>query len=132
MRRRRFGSTLSMALALAAGAPWAMGQGRTLQHDPFARPTFGALPASGTPGAAARYAQAAPPPRPKINLHAVLVSGASSMANVDGVMVRLGESVQGYRLVAVHDRSAVFEKNNAKFTLGVGPQPRSPAAGEAK
>ena len=121
-----------MALALAALAPSAMGEGRTLQHDPFARPAFGA-PAAAAPGAPARRVQGAPPEaKPKISLHAVLVAGPDSMANVDGVMVRLGDTVQGYRLLAVHDRSAVFEKNNAKFTLGIGATPRTPAPGGAK
>jgi hypothetical protein len=120
-------------LALAAGSPSAMGEGRTLQHDPFARPALGALPAAAVPGAPARRVQGAPPEaKPKISLHAVLVAGPDSMANIDGVMVRLGESVQGYRLLAVHDRSAVFEKNNAKFTLGIGATPRIPAPGGAK
>ena len=61
-----------------------------------------------------------------------MVAGANSMANVDGVMVRLGDSFQGYRLIAVHDRSAVFEKNNAKFTLAVGKPPAQPGAGGTK
>ena len=52
-----------------------------------------------------------------IVLNAVLVSGADSLANVNGTVVRIGELVQGYRLVEVHDRSAVFEKNNLRFTL---------------
>jgi hypothetical protein len=35
-------------------------------------------------------------------------------------MLRVGESIDGYRLVEVQHRSAVFEKNGAKFTLGIG------------
>jgi hypothetical protein len=123
----------TVALALAALAPSALGQARVLQHDPFVRPTLGALPAAAAvSGAPARRVPAAPEGKPKISLHAVLVAGPYSMANIDGVMVRLGESVQGYRLLAVHDRSAVFEKNNAKFTLGIGATARTPAPGGAK
>lgn len=120
MTLRRVIATLSTAFAAAAASPWAIGQARTLQHDPFARPAFSALPTSGTDGAPARQAQAVRDGNPKLKLHAVLLAGPDSMANVDGVLVRVGESVQGYRLVSVHDRSAVFEKNNAKFTLEIG------------
>jgi len=130
MTARRCVSVLSVALAVAAGSPSAIGQARTLQHDPFARPILGPLPPAGAPGAPARRVQGAPAPKPKINLQAVLVAGPNSIANVDGFLVRVGESVHGYRLLAVQDRSAVFEKNNAKFTLSIGTngRPQDPAA----
>ena len=136
MTLRRFAPTLGLALAVAASPPCAMAQGPTLRHDPFARPVLGEAPAPRV--------QRAPEPKPKLNLQAVIVAGPHSIANVDGVLVRVGESVKGYRLLEVHDRSAVFERNNARLTLGVGtnlrpareeprPEPRpQPAAGEAK
>lgn len=113
-------AALALAAALAALAPAAMGQGRALQHDPFARPALGAIPANAGAGAPSRRAQAAPAVAPKLNLQAVLVAGPHSIANVDGVMVRVGDAIQGYRLVEVQHRSAVFEKNGARFTLGIG------------
>ena len=120
MNRARLLAALALAAALAALAPAVMAQGRPLQHDPFARPALGAIPANAAAGAASRRAQGAPAVAPKLNLQAVLVAGPHSIANVDGVMVRVGDAIQGYRLVAVHDRSAVFEKNGARFTLGIG------------
>lgn len=111
-------SRLAAATVLLALSAPALAQRPLLQHDPFVRPAmvgFGSAPgpAAGVPGGAGANAQ----PRARLQLNAVLVAGSESIANVDGVMVRIGDSVQGYRLVAVSDRSAVLEKNNAKVTL---------------
>jgi hypothetical protein len=117
---------VSLALSAVLACASALGQSRTLQHDPFARPFIGGFGAQTPPGAAA-------PAQPKLRLQAVLVAGDASFANVDGVIVRVGESVHGYRLVAVHDRSAVFEKNNSKLTLTIRDERRAqPGVGEAK
>jgi len=113
-------------LALSAAA---LAEGPALQHDPFVRPAIAgfaaaASPAGGLPAPATAASQA----RPRLQLNAVLVAGSDSIANVDGVMVRVGESVQGYRLVAVSDRSAVLEKNNAKLTLTLRGGPKGDGA----
>jgi hypothetical protein len=103
---------LGAILAVAAPRP-ALAEGRTLQHDPFARPPLTMQPAAPAP----RPAGAAVEPKRALKLHAVLVAGPASMANVDGVMVRVGDYVQGYRLLSVHERGAVFEKNRAQITV---------------
>ena len=119
-------SIAAICAALAVGTPCgaAFAQTRVLQHDPFSRPALGGLPnmQGGGQAVPTRRAESATP-APKLKLHAVLVAGSNSIANVDGVMIRVGDSVQGYRLVAVEDRSAVFEKNNTRFTLQIGTQP---------
>jgi hypothetical protein len=111
---------LAAALGSAALALPALGQGRALQHDPFVRPAVGLVPGDASSAATPGRAKAAPEGRPRLNLQAVLVAGSQSIANVDGVMVRVGESINGYRLLEVQHRSALFEKNGAKFTLGIG------------
>ncbi|UCG33114.1 MAG: hypothetical protein JSU68_00495 [Phycisphaerales bacterium] len=50
-------------------------------------------------------------------LEAVLVAGSSSMAVVNGQTVYLGESLDGFALVSVEDRSAVFERGEERVTL---------------
>jgi hypothetical protein len=109
---------LCFIATLALAAPrFALCEGRALQHDPFARPSLGGLPQGA--GSAPRTGPPRPVLEPKrtLNRQAVMVAGSASMANVDGVMVRVGDQVQGYRLVAVHDRGAVFEKDNKQFTV---------------
>jgi hypothetical protein len=123
----RHASWLCLALALTASPQVALGRGKALQHDPFARPAAASMLPEAAPASTGQGT-----PGPKLRLNAVLVAGDASMANVDGVMVRLGDSVYGYRLVEVHDRMAVFEKNKARFTLtirGRGPlgEPARPA-----
>lgn len=118
-------------LALAAVSQAAFAQGRVLQNDPFARPALGGLPnvQRAAPTAPVGRTESAVP-APRLKLQAVLVAGANSIANVEGSMVRVGDLVQGYRLVAVQDRSAVFEKNNARFTVhiaGAQSKPQAPA-----
>jgi hypothetical protein len=108
---------LWLGVAVAIAAPrWALAEGRTLRHDPFARPSFGGLPQRAAP--AGRPATPAPvDPKRLLNVHAVMVAGAASIANIDGVMVRVGDYVQGYQLVEVDERGAVFEKNKAQFKV---------------
>jgi hypothetical protein len=113
-------SRLIAAVALLALSAAALAQRPALQHDPFVRPAIAGFAAAPRPlGGVAPAVGANAQPRPQLQLNAVLVAGSDSIANVDGVMVRIGQSVQGYRLVAVGDRSAVFEKNNAKVTLSL-------------
>jgi hypothetical protein len=119
MTRRRLAAH-AVALSFTALALPALGQGRALQHDPFVRPAVGLVPGTAASAATPGRAKAAPEGKPRLNLQAVLVAGSHSIANVDGVMLRVGESINGYRLLEVQHRSAVFEKNGAKFTLGIG------------
>ena len=111
----------ALSILLLIGSPCALAQGRTLQHDPFARPQFGFLPKAKP--ATAPGVRRVVTMDPKLKLHGVLMAGPDSIANVDGVIVRIGESIHGYRLVAVQDRAAVFEKDSATFTLALpGPK----------
>jgi hypothetical protein len=113
-------AALAMALGFTALGFPALGQSRALQHDPFVRPAVGLLQGHASSAATPGRVKAAPEAKPKLNLQAVLVAGPQSIANVDGVMLRVGDSINGYRLLEVAHRSAVFEKNGAKFTLGIG------------
>jgi hypothetical protein len=104
------------ALAVLTAAP-AAAAGLALRHDPFRPaavrvqpPPPAAVPAAESPvamGAAVWHAQ----------LRAVLVDGARSLANVDGVMVPLGGEVDGFRLVGVDEGRAVFVRDGRRFEL---------------
>ena len=107
----------SLALVLVLVLAWgeAEAQTRSLQHDPFARPPLAGMNGAEPKAAVAHVARAEPPRT--LKLTGVLKAGPGSLANVNGTMLRLGDSVNGYRLVEVRDRAAVFEKNNTRFTL---------------
>ena len=99
----------ALGAALAAGAA-----AQPLRHDPFARPRLGPAPASGAAPGAAAPAEA-DPWRPV--LRAVMQAGRDSVVNVDGRLVAIGETIDGYRLVKVEDARAVFSKDGRRTTL---------------
>lgn len=88
-----------------------------LRHDPFRRP-------GGTQvGAIAPAVEVEWRPR----LRGVLLAGRSSLANVEGQMVGIGESLDGHRLLSVTDYQAVFEKDGRRITLDMRRPPREPS-----
>ncbi len=89
--------------------------GDSLKHDPFARPLLSApLPSNTIAGTVAEEEM---PWNPQ--LIAVMVAGKDSLVNLDGVIIRLGEENDGYRLVQVRDREAVFKKGNKRIVLNM-------------
>lgn len=106
----------------------AAAQAAGLKHDPFARPVLVPRPASAesVPGNSVK----APVPDSiwKPELRAIMVAGPKSIVNVAGALVRIGEQIDGYRLVEVHEETAVFVKNTKRVTLSLrGIEPlRSP------
>lgn len=53
------------------------------------------------------------------SLRATLSSDERSIANVDGLMIFIGEKIKGYELISVGEGSATFLKNGKKITLHV-------------
>ena len=85
-----------------------------LHRNPFERPALAAAP----PSEVARPAPAPPPWTPV--LKATMVSeGGRSLANVDGQMVGKGEDYQGYTLIDVREREAVFERGGNRWVLSL-------------
>lgn len=77
-----------------------------LQHDVFARPfQLGAAPAAG----ANTFR------KPKLT--AVIVAGKKSLVNLNGTIIGIGEQKDGYRLISVGDRKAIFEKRKKLVVL---------------
>lgn len=98
----------------AAGAAHAQAEGPT--HDPFVRPAASAQ----QPGRGGATAQGGTEAQWAPALRAVMLAGAASMADVDGAMVRIGEAIDGYRLVEVREEAAVFEKSGKRYVLKLG------------
>ena len=80
-------------------------------HDPFAKPELTKLtePTTdlGMPETALSEHQ----------LSSTLRAGKNSMIIVDGRVIRLGEKFNGYKLIAVHERAAIFLKNQKQSRL---------------
>ena len=67
---------------------------------------------------------AAPAPRTprfdeKHRVTALILNGGRSGALIDGMMIKVGESIDGYRLVSVANNVAVFESANEKAFVRV-------------
>lgn len=50
-------------------------------------------------------------------LRATMIAKKNSMVNVDGLILAIGEKIQGYELVAVEERSAIFKKAGHRIKL---------------
>ncbi len=55
----------------------------------------------------------------KPQLFATISAGSRSMANVGGKIVKLGKSINGFRLIAVDKKSATFEKSGYRYVLKI-------------
>jgi len=110
--------SFGLAAVLAGFPKSSFSQGEKLQHDPFARPALAGLQHASRPGPA-RNGEPTGAATRRLKLQAVMVAGPKSIANVDGTMVRIGDQIYGYRLVEVHERGAVFEKNKARFVVSI-------------
>ena len=108
--------SFGLAAVLAGFPKSSFSQGEKLQHDPFARPALAGLQHASRPG---RNGEPTAASTRRLKLQAVMVAGPKSIANVDGTMVRIGDQIYGYRLVEVHERGAVFEKNKARFVVSI-------------
>ncbi|MBK6672799.1 MAG: hypothetical protein IPM70_01590 [Proteobacteria bacterium] len=88
------------------------GAAEPLRHDVFARPTLSALTAAPPDSPAS-----SPPTEWNPRLTAVMVAGRSSLATIDGRILKLGELVDGLRLLSVRDSEVVVEKDGQPYVL---------------
>jgi hypothetical protein len=135
----RLRSVLRLSAGLACLPGFAQAQADILKHDPFARPAPAARRASAAPMPATAVKPPLPEPVWKPELRAIMVAGSKSIVNVDGALVRIGEQFNGYRLVEVHEETAVFVNDTKRVTLSLGgikplrtPPPRQDDRGVAQ
>jgi hypothetical protein len=83
-------------------------------HDPFQKP---AIPQANIAEPEASKASTQNTWVPL--LKATLRAGRNSMANVNGKIIKLGETFNGYKLITVEGRSAVFIKNKQRIKLTI-------------
>lgn len=90
-----------------------------LRHDPFARPAFAQANAGGATAMMAGKGDESINWAPQISI--LMNAGRDSMAVVNGAIVRLGESIDGYRLVKITHGEAVFMKNGKRMAVQMKP-----------
>lgn len=91
----------------------------TIKRNPFERPTMEALEPNPVSTGDRPDEEWSP------KLHAVLVSGSKSLANLGGIVVQIGETANGYQLVSVGEGVAIFERNDERVVLSVFENDRS-------
>jgi hypothetical protein len=84
----------------------------SLHRDPFEAPS----PAEQPVRAAGVLVRAAPW---RAHLRATLTTGRAGIANVNGRMLAIGERLDGYRLIAIGERSATFEHDGRRYRLAL-------------
>lgn len=112
------GAVLSLSLAVTLAAVPQL-HAATLQHDLFSRPSLDTLKPAQQETVKA-VTPPAPPPEPpewKPELKAIISGGGSALVNVGGRIFRIGQDVDGYRLVEVQERQATFVKDKVRYTL---------------
>jgi hypothetical protein len=86
------------------------------QHDVFERPK----PRSLKPQDAETVKSMKPAPAPvewKPELRAIISGGGNAWVNVEGRILQVGQDMDGFRLVEVQERRAVFMKDDVRYAL---------------
>lgn len=87
-----------------------------LRNNPFSRPPSNAFIDDRV---SVMSEEAASDP---LTLQATMIGTRSRLANVGGRIIKPGDEIEGHRLVAVHERYAVFRRNGKDTTVYVKPQ----------
>jgi len=82
-----------------------------LVFDPFKKPTFAIQRDRDSTSLTPRISTWNP------KLRATMVAGKNSMANVDGAIIKVGEKIQGYTLLEVRMRTAIFTRDGNSIEL---------------
>jgi hypothetical protein len=83
-----------------------------LQTNPFERPAIEEKQET----VAMNISQA---PARALKLRATMVAGADSLANIGGMIIGIGQEIDGYQLLSVREREVILGKNGSTKTLSV-------------
>ena len=111
-RRERFlaAGSIVVFLSLSSASVAASGE---IRRNPFVRPPTEVL-LEERPAVADRQRQEWRP-----ELRAVLVAGKKSVADFGGVILKVGEITNGYRLLSVHEDAATFSRDGEKIVFSL-------------
>ena len=98
-----------------------------ISRNPFTPPVSLNAPPNQTPGASLNTMQTE---AHSLALRAILVGGGNSLANINGVILSRGESIDGYTLMAINEFEVVLARDGQRVTLSLVSknQPLMPAA----
>ena len=110
----------AILFCLMLGMPWpsavaAAGEPPRLLHNPFSRPL------SEVTRNDRSVIERDDGNGPTLDLQATMVGNASRLANIAGRILKPGDEIQGYLLVAVHEEYAVFKRDSKTITVYVKP-----------
>jgi len=105
--------TTILMLALAASA------GAQVRRDPFARPAGAAAPPAtiGAAGEAAPPPADPPAPPAPPRLRAIMYEPGKSLVNINGRILAVGDSYDGYRIDAIDARSATLTRRGLRSVI---------------
>ncbi|MEQ1531411.1 MAG: hypothetical protein ABL925_19005 [Methylococcales bacterium] len=87
----------------------------TVQHDPFKKPAIlSSSPAAQSISTSDKERESA---LSGLNLTATLRAGKNSMIILEGKTLKLGDMYEGFRLLRIDERSALFSKGKKQFIL---------------
>lgn len=96
-------------------------------RDPFERPAAAAPAKAGKTTAASMAAtsdapapEAPPPFVPELRAIMYEPERATSLVNISGAVLAVGESVHGYRVVKINERSVIVINDGARRTITLG------------
>lgn len=87
----------------------------TLAHNPFSRPPSEVIRVRDS------VIERDDGDGQTIDLRATMIGGVSKLANVAGRILKPGDEIEDYKLIAVYERYAVFRRNNKMMTVYVRP-----------
>jgi hypothetical protein len=91
----------------------------TLRKNPFSQPEVVNKPTPPPPVVAEVVL---PVEEVKLDLSATMVSATNPMVVVDGELLAIGDRIEGLKLIAVMEGSAVFTRGGKKYSFAVDDQ----------
>ena len=91
----------------------------TLRKNPFSQPEVVNKPPPPPPVAAKVVL---PVEEVKLDLSATMVSATNPMVVVDGELLAIGDRIEGLKLIAVMEGSAVFTRGGKKYSFAIDDQ----------
>jgi hypothetical protein len=113
MMRAILHAILGVAVATMLVASYARAAEPELQRNPFDRPAADLLINNATPTDKGSTTESGPV------LRAVLAAGSKSVVDFGGVILQIGESANGYRLLSVEEGGATFSRDGERILLSL-------------